>query len=723
MTFAQPWMLLGLLGGLIPIIIHLIHRFRPRTQPFPAMELLLRSVKRVERRWRIRRFILLSLRVLILSAFALAAAKPLIGTAPMPTTANAIGPERVAIVIDASLSMRAQYRERSAFSRAIDAAQTVVDELKTTDQALIVVAGNPPQLPLAQPTGDRGRLHGILSRLQPHWRPSLLSDAVSAATEALGRTPEGSHDDSLPAFTYRVVVLSDFSKNTIDGPANFRVSGSEATATLQLVNVLRDIDPNQRENYGIVNAASEVVPSGVSRMVALHTRVRNYGEHTNASKAHQRSLELRTSQEISHRINLDIVPGTMTESSLRHTFSTTGTQFCILALEPDRLQEDNTYYIRVNVRKYVRSLIVDGDPSGIEKEDEVFYLERAHSAGSPDQPTPRIISADDLSRADLHQFDVVVLAGVPFLSKENFDRLVRFVQEGGGLWITLSEGFDARSYKTGLQDLLPGKFGEMRFARENEVYRFIRPQLNHPVLKLFEGEPLSGLLTTKTRAYVPFVSQANNKQQILLRFRDRSPALLLHEVPSGRVALLTTSIDRDLTDLAIRPSFVPLVRQTILWLGKALTEPEKHRTYVGDTYKVKVPAETTKLQVRAPSGRVTTFRHSELAHDHVLFSATDEPGFYEVHAQVDQAIVDIPSSGFAVNVDPSESDLRPTPLEDAYAILRGERSPQSRQASHGSIQGQSFGSFGQDQLTRILLILMGLAFLLESGLTASRIGR
>ena len=72
MSFAQPLLLFGLLAAAVPIIIHLIHKRRPREHKFAAIELLLRSVERVERRWRLRRFLLLAARVALIAALALA---------------------------------------------------------------------------------------------------------------------------------------------------------------------------------------------------------------------------------------------------------------------------------------------------------------------------------------------------------------------------------------------------------------------------------------------------------------------------------------------------------------------------------------------------------------------------------------------------------------------------------------------------------------------------
>ena len=183
MSFVQPLLLLGLLGALVPIIIHLIHKRRPRTHRFAAIELVLKSVERVERRWRLRRFLLLAARCLLLAALALAAAGPLLGERSQRTAARS-GPERLALVVDASLSMRADYEGRSAFSRAITAARNAVDNMGPEDQVAVVLAEPRPRVLIA-PTADPPRLLAALADLKPSFGSGELGEAVSRASQAL----------------------------------------------------------------------------------------------------------------------------------------------------------------------------------------------------------------------------------------------------------------------------------------------------------------------------------------------------------------------------------------------------------------------------------------------------------------------------------------------------------------------------------------------------------
>src|SRR5260370_36231805 len=105
MTFVHPWMLLGALAALIPLLVHLFDRRRPRPHPFGAISFVLRSQRRTASRLKLKRLLLYALRTLILLALPVALARPQLtraSAAPPPSR----GPAAPSILLDPSLSMR-----------------------------------------------------------------------------------------------------------------------------------------------------------------------------------------------------------------------------------------------------------------------------------------------------------------------------------------------------------------------------------------------------------------------------------------------------------------------------------------------------------------------------------------------------------------------------------------------------------------------------------------
>ncbi|MCB9651850.1 MAG: VWA domain-containing protein, partial [Deltaproteobacteria bacterium] len=462
MSFLNPLMLLGLLAAAVPIVIHLIHKRRPRPQYFGAIELVLRSVERVERRWRLRRLLLLLSRVALLAMLALAAAGPLLGREAERGTSSA-GPERLAIVLDGSLSMRARYGGTSSFARALTAARNLVDRMGPEDQAVLVLAGRPNRLLVDRPTPDRGQLLRLLDSLEPGYGPAELGEAVSTAVTALGTpkdaAPEG--EGEAPEVAARVVVLSDLAQHAFQSAAALDVPGTRSKARVEVVDVLEEA-AKVRANHAIARAEAVNVPGEAPRTVEVRARVQSFS--TEGGGAQPLDITLRSQERDLEAGSVDVVPGTIVDKALRHAFDRPGHIPVTVALEPDALAEDDVRHVVVEVRRPVRTLIVDGAPSGVPKEDEVFYLERALLAGAADQPPPRVITADDLSRTDLAAFDVVMLAGVATFTRADGARLAEHVERGGGLFISATEGLDVDLYNAELGAVLPRTLRGMKIV-------------------------------------------------------------------------------------------------------------------------------------------------------------------------------------------------------------------------------------------------------------------
>ena len=136
MGFLNPWLLLGLAGVAIPIIIHLLNRFRRRRIDWAAMELLRRAMMMRSRQVRLEDLILLALRCLAIILIALALARPTIRSsgAKWFGAGEQIG---AIIALDGSFSMETRPGVQSRFGRAVAL-------VNASDPPLIVVRPRPP---------------------------------------------------------------------------------------------------------------------------------------------------------------------------------------------------------------------------------------------------------------------------------------------------------------------------------------------------------------------------------------------------------------------------------------------------------------------------------------------------------------------------------------------------------------------------------------------------
>jgi len=135
------------------------------------------------------------------------------------------------------------------------------------------------------------------------------------------------------------------------------------------------------------------------------------------------------------------------------------------------------------------------------------------------------------------------------------------------------------------------------------------------------------------------------------------------------VLLLTTSVDREWTDLPIRPGFLPLMQEAARYLAAAPTGDITATVTVGGKREIALGAEDRRIEVVKPNGDsrwLSPPAHASEARTRhtVLFEETDEPGLYRVRAaRADGTVGDRPDEAFAVTLDASESD--PARLADA----------------------------------------------------------
>lgn len=110
MNFLQPWMLIALPLALIPIIIHLINQRRFQSTQWAAMMFLL-SANRMNRGYaKIRQWLILALRALVIAALVLAIGRPIASGLLGGSIAGSIsgqGPANTIVLLDRSPSMQA----------------------------------------------------------------------------------------------------------------------------------------------------------------------------------------------------------------------------------------------------------------------------------------------------------------------------------------------------------------------------------------------------------------------------------------------------------------------------------------------------------------------------------------------------------------------------------------------------------------------------------------
>src|SRR3954465_10348142 len=123
----HPILFLGAALVGLPIILHLIMKQEPRRLPFPAFRFLKQRLKTNQRKLRLRHFLLLAMRMLLIALFCLTLYQPTLKSDRL----NIRGEQPVAtgVVIDTSPSRGYTTNEKTRLADACRRALELLDEL------------------------------------------------------------------------------------------------------------------------------------------------------------------------------------------------------------------------------------------------------------------------------------------------------------------------------------------------------------------------------------------------------------------------------------------------------------------------------------------------------------------------------------------------------------------------------------------------------------------
>ncbi|MCH7702762.1 MAG: VWA domain-containing protein, partial [Planctomycetes bacterium] len=161
---------------LIPVLIHLISRYRYRRERWAAMGFLLAAMKRSTRRIRLETWLLLLLRILVILMIGMAVARPYVQVGSI-IPGGAARVHRV-LLIDNSGSMQAEAKGASRVTRqerAVEVALRLLNAFPEQDTVSLITLAHPAEAVIAYEAFDR---HQVIERLQRLKATARVTDLV-----------------------------------------------------------------------------------------------------------------------------------------------------------------------------------------------------------------------------------------------------------------------------------------------------------------------------------------------------------------------------------------------------------------------------------------------------------------------------------------------------------------------------------------------------------------
>lgn len=324
--------LLGL--ALVPVIIHLFAKAKPRLRPFSSLRFIRPLVRRQSRIKRPREWLLLLLRTLVVLLLVAAFARPRWFQGFLPTPGQ---PRTVVLVIDATASMQAAAAGQTRFAAASARADRLLDGLRARDRANIVWLRRSPRAIFPAPGVNLAHLRQALRRERARYEAGDIAGAIQVAAEQLADV-EGEGE---------LIILSDFQAGTWRGilpelPAELNVS-------------LVPVGSPDAPNLALRNLTLDPSSPTVGEPVRVRCEVRNFG-----------SARRRVTVELGYggtRLRQDLVlaPEEVRKASFRCRFGRAGTQMLSCRIDHDRFPADDRVTAAVPVREAVPAVLLARD--------------------------------------------------------------------------------------------------------------------------------------------------------------------------------------------------------------------------------------------------------------------------------------------------------------------------------------------------------------------------
>ena len=485
MLFLNQFLLFGLAGVLVPIILHLIRKQAAKPYDWGAMRFLFDTVAARRKRMEWEDFLLMMARCLLIALIALAMSRPFVppdsqvpwlfvlplgllgiaflggsfvlssmkATWVMRLIALALiggagfiswqeknlnlsrfqtSPRRdVALVIDGSTSMLIQTNGQTAFSQAVEEARQFVKEAPKGTAFSVVLGGPVPEMRTGNPLTHRADVLEVLNQLEPVGGPFRAHEALGMATLTLAEGRAATKD--IVVFTDQQRVGWQLESTTAWENIGDAWEGLPAKPRL----LVRSFPPPEKlRNVSIagIELSREIV--GTDREVMIRIRVENTGTEVITPGLLKVTVG---NHELESKGVGQLVPGDQEVIDYRHRFNQVGPQVIRAAMENrDDLVGDDVSERVLWVKKTLPVLIVEGNSGASFFDRAGGYLGLALAPADNDESVfvdPRVVDAAAFASETLENDTVVVLADVERLPNEAAGRLVDFVLKGGGLWI------------------------------------------------------------------------------------------------------------------------------------------------------------------------------------------------------------------------------------------------------------------------------------------------
>ena len=585
----------------LPILLHLIMKQEPKRLTFPAFRFLKQKLKTNQRKLRLRHFILLALRMLLIALFCLTLYQPTFKSERFSISGDQ--PVAVVLVIDTTPSMGYKVGDRTRLEEVQRRALELLAELP--DKSPVAILDTSDTTGTWLPAGDAAAARRRIEELKETKGGQPVNAVIASAYQLLAKVDQDTDQpEPLPKL---VAVFTDRTAASWDASRTEDLKKLRETLKIEPFHVVIDFGADAPANVAILGAEMKPQVISANQTAGVKVTVGATGSDRPLDVTVQALLDGSTKPESKATV---VAPGGTRELAFEFRDLKPGLhQLEFRLAAPDKLEFDNKRFLTFKVGESRRILTITDDPEGasfwqaahVAKDEFGCLVVRPDQVELGDGGTTVVRYAPDPKKPletipdDIRAFEVVCLLSVTDPSAPNkdrpndgslWDRLRPYARTGGKL--VVMPGPDTRikadGYNAAATDLMPGRLKGVlktkdlnpapppqpatgwpapREGKNGVTWVLDDKALKHPMLKIVDDwrQQKANLdILANPRIARRFWEVEADKAATPVVFyytatdeKARHPAVLERPVldpkdgnkPKGKVLLLTTRMDVD----------------------------------------------------------------------------------------------------------------------------------------------------------------------------------
>jgi len=622
MIFLNPAVLLGLLAATIPIIIHLFNLRKLKKIEFSTLAFLKELQKNKIRKIKLKQWILLALRVLIILFVVLAFARPTLQSIQIGGTTSAAKTTAI-FILDDTFSMSVVDQKGSYFNQGKEIIKQIISQLQEGDEVGLILVSNPTKE--NKLTTNFSEFIKNLDMLDLSYSTGDLNSSIVKAAQLISESKNLNRE---------IYLISDFQKNKIN----------DEKAQNDLSELLND-----KVRFYSFNLADKDVFNLSIDDLKINNQIFEKDKPisfsitiTNNSKQDVNSgvVSLFMNNERSAQKSFDVASGQSAIVDIEATSKTSGFIDVVAEIETDEIEQDNKRFASIFIPEKISVGLF------AENQNDLTFVDLALQTAGEGKYLIERKNINQLTSQQLSKYQTIIISANNI--SNGIEQLKDLVSNGGGLILFPSSNPDAASFNRTLTQLGLGNAQAFvgKVNGSDIKINFDKTDFDHPVFQnIFKSDDKKKYESPELNAYYKLTQ--SGKQIISLV--DGSSFLNEIKIGNGKVFLFNSSPVLSWSDFPIKSIFAPLINKSVVYLSAK--DREQNVFLAGQEISVNLKGSTqSQIKIVKPDKSEEFINLDQnQSRDYLTYRNTQTAGNYKIYSG-ENLIEDI-----SVNTDPTES--------------------------------------------------------------------